>query len=255
MSDMSVQSASVRFTAATAGYMTKFEPEKRELDFSNAVQIEVERMPWSYEDVWQRVWGAEVTETTAEDGTVTKTISGSTSILGCNGFHYRGKAAFSVSVTFDPSNYEMGQLGGGVDLMAAAHEASQQALRDSFSGWELQEQSAKLDASYQEAKDETAGSFAHMVGGFLEAKGQVGQVQKIYDSVRAVFASFEAKYRTVALSAPSGWAKASLYEAVVSLQKLGASIQPDGRKANGLYTLQELELTAAGTRGRLNLNA
>lgn len=49
MSDMSVQSTSVRFTAATAGYMTKFEPEKRELDFSNAVQIEVERM--SYEDV------------------------------------------------------------------------------------------------------------------------------------------------------------------------------------------------------------
>lgn len=91
-----------------------------------------------------------------------------------------------------------------------------------------------------------------MVGGFLEAKGQV---RKIYDSVQAVFASFEAKYRTVALSAPNGWAKASLHEAVVSLQKLGASIRTESAKRDGLYTLQELELTAAGTRGRLNLNA
>jgi len=42
-------------------------------------------------------------------------------------------------VTFDPSGYEEGQLSGGVDLMAAAYEAQKQAVRDSFSGWELQE--------------------------------------------------------------------------------------------------------------------
>ncbi|MDE6281286.1 MAG: hypothetical protein K2M15_05785 [Oscillospiraceae bacterium] len=210
----------------------------------------VERLP--DEDGWQRIWGVKTTETTAEDGTVTKTISGGSYIIGPN---FRGKEEFSVSVTFDPSNYEMGQLSGGVDLMAAAYEAQKMALRDSFSGYELQEQSAKLDASYQEAKDETANSFAQLVGVSLEARGQVGQVKKVYDSVQAVFASFEAKYHAVALSSPNGWAKAGLFEAVVNLQRLGAPIQPEVNKQNGLYTLQELELTAAGVRGGLNINA
>ena len=146
----------------------------------------------------------------------------------------------------------MRQLSGGVDLMAAAYEAQKMAVRNSFSGYELQEQSAKLDASYQEAKDETATSFAELVGVSLEARGQVGQVKKVYDSVQAVFASFEAKYRAVALSSPNGWAKAGLFEATVNLQRLGSSVQPEVSKKNGLYTLQELELTAVGMRGSLN---
>ncbi len=254
MSNLSVNSASARVTGAYAACMTKFEPEKRKLDFSNAVQLDVERLP-DNEDSWQRLWGVKTTETAAEDGTVTQAASGSVSIIGCNGFHYRGEAAFSVSVTFDPSSYEEGQLSGGVDLMAAVHEAQKQAIRASFSGYELQEQSAKLDASYQEAKDETASSFARLVGVSLEARGQVGQVQKVYDSVQAAFASFEAKYRSVALSTPNGWAKAGVFEAAVSLQRLGASIKPEVSKQNGLYTLQELELTAAGVRGGLNINA
>ena len=252
MSDLSVNSAATRVIAAHGAYMTKFEPEKRKLDFSNAVQIEAERMP--YEDGWQRLWGVETAETTAEDGTVTRTASGSVNIIGVNGFHYRGSAAFSVGVTFDPSGYEEGQLSGGVDLMAAAYEAQKQAVRDSFSGWELQEQTAKLDASYQEAKDETANSFAELVGVSLEARGQAGQVKKIYDSVQAAFASFEAKYRSIALRSPNGWAKAGVLEAAASLQRLGATVKPEVSKQNGLYTLQELELTAAGVRGGLNLN-
>lgn len=254
MSDMTVNSASARVSVAYAGYMTKFEPEKRKLDFSNAVQIDVlERTP--YEDSWQKLWGVKIAETVAEDGTVTQTASGSVNIIGCNGFHYRGSAAFSVSVTFDPSDYEEGQLTGGVDLMAAAYEAHKQAIQASHSGYELQEQSAKLDASYQEAKNETASSFAQLVGVSLEAKGQVGQVQKIYDSVQAAFASFEAKYRSVALSAPNGWAKAGVFEAAATLQRLGASIKPEAGKQNGLYTLQELELTAVGVRKSLSLKA
>lgn len=255
MSDLSVNSASVRFTSTYASAMTKYEPEKRKLDFSNAVRIdaEVERLP--DEDGWQRVWGVKTAETTAEDGTVTKTMSGSAGIIGVNGFHYKGKAEFSVSVTFDPSNYEMGQLSGGVNLMAAAYEAQKQAVRASFSGYELQEQSAKLDASYQEAKDETSRSFAQLVGVSLEARGQAGQVKKVYDSVQAAFLSYEAKYHSVALSGPNGWAKARVFEAAVNLQRLGASIKPEVNKQNGLYTLQELELTAAGVRGGLNINA
>lgn len=253
MSDVSINSASVRFTGAYAGSLTKFEPEKRELDFSSAVRLDAERIP--YEDGWRKLWGAETAEAAAEDGTVTQTASGRVNMLGANGFHYRGKAAFSVSMTFDPSGYEEGRLSGGVDLMAAAYEAHKQAIQASFSGYELQEKSAKLDASYQEAKDETASSFAQLVGVSLEAKGQTGQVRKIYDSVQAAFASFEAKYRSVALSAPSGWAKAGVLEAAVSLQRLGASVKPEVGRRSGLYTLQELEFTAAGVRGGLSLKA
>lgn len=252
MSDLSVNSSSVRFTAAHAGYMTKCEPEKRKLDFSNAVQLdmEVERVP--YEDGWQKLWGAKTTETVAEDGTVTKTMSGSVGIIGVNGFHYKGKAEFSVSVSFDASTYEMGELSGTVDLMAAAYEAQKMALRDSFSGQALKEQTAQLETTYQEKKDATANSFAEMVGVSLEARGQAGQVRKIYDSVQAAFLSFEAKYHSIALSSPTRWAKAGIFEAAVNLQRLGASIKPEVNKQNGLYTLQELEFTAAGIRGSLN---
>lgn len=254
MSDMTVNSASARVSMAYTGYMTKCEPEKRKVDFSNAVQLDLEEL--SREDAW-RLWqqSLKITETMAEDGMVTQTASGRVSILGCNGFHYRGEAAFSVSVTFDPADYEEDQLSGGVDLMAAAYEAHKQAVQACFSGYELQERSAKLDASYQEAKDETASSFAQLVGVSLEAKGQVGQVQKIYDSVQAAFASFEAKYRSVALSAPNGWAKAGVLEAAVTLQRLGASVKPEVNKQNGLYTLRELELTAAGVRRSLSVKA
>ncbi len=110
MSVVSINSASARFTGAYAGYMTKFEPEKRELDFSNAVRLDVGRIP--YEDGWRKLWGAETAEAAAEDGTVTQTASGRVNMIGANGFHYRGGAAFCVSVTFDSSGYEEGRLSG-----------------------------------------------------------------------------------------------------------------------------------------------
>ena len=85
MSDLAASSASAHVTGAYAAYMSKFEPEKRKLDFSNAVQLDVvERLP--DEDGWQKLWGVETTETTAEDGTVTRTASGRANIIGCNGF-------------------------------------------------------------------------------------------------------------------------------------------------------------------------
>lgn len=253
MSDLSVNSASARVSGSYAGYMTKYEPEKRKLDFSNAVQLDVERTP--HEDGWQKLWGAEVTETVAEDGTVTQTMSGRVNIIGVNGFNYRGAGAFSVSVSFDPSDYEPGQLSGTADLLAAAHEAQRAILRNSFSGRELEDQTARLETAYQEKKDETAESFAQMVGVSLEARGQAGQIRKIYDSVQAAFASLEAKYRSVALSSPNGWAKAGAFEAAVGLQRLGASVKPEVSRHKGLYTLRELEFTAVGVLGSLNVNA
>lgn len=249
MSDLSVNSASARVTASYAVAAVKCEPEKRKLDFSNAVRMDemMERSPMSYEDAW-KLW-AKVTETTAEDGTVTKTISRSFDFIGPN---FKGKEEFSFSVSFDAETYQMGDLTSTVDLMAAAYEAYKMAKRSSFSGPELLEQNGKLEASYQEAKDEAASSFAQMVGVSLEARGQAGQVKIIQDSVQAAFASFEAKYHSVALRSPNSWAKAGVFEAAINLQRLGASIKPEVNKQNGLYTLRELELTAAGLRGSLN---
>ena len=117
MSDLSVNSASARVTASYAIAAVKCEPEKRKLDFSNAVRMDemMERMSMSYEDAW-KLW-AKVTETTAEDGTVTKTISRSLDFIGPN---CRGKEEFSFSVSFDAETYQMGDLTSTVDLMAAA---------------------------------------------------------------------------------------------------------------------------------------
>ena len=249
MSDMSVNSVSARVTASYGVAAVKCEPEKRALDFSHAVRMDemVERMSISEEDAW-KLW-AKVTETTAEDGTVTKTISRSFDFIGPS---FRGKEEFSFSVSFDAESYQMGDLTSTVDLMAAAYEAYKVAKQDRLSGMRLMEQSAKLEASYQEAKDEVANSFAQLVGVSLEARGQVGQVKKIYDSVQAAFLSYEAKYHSVALRTPNSWAKAGVFEATINLQRLGASIKPEVNKENGLYTLRELELTAAGLRGSLN---
>lgn len=252
MSELSFNSASARVSGSYAGYMAKYEPEKRKLDFSSAVRLDVEQKP--YEDNWQKLWGAQAAETVAEDGTVTYTMSGRAKLIGVNGFHYRGGADFQVSVSFDPSSYEMGQLGDTADLLAAAREARTAALRACFSGQELEERTARLETEYQGKKDEASSSFAQLVGVSLEARGQAGQVRKVYDSVQAVFASFEAKYHAIALRQPDSWAKAGAFEAAVTLRRLGAAIQPEAVKRDGLYTLRELELTAAGVRGGLDLS-
>lgn len=257
MSNVTFNSASARFTASYAGYMKKTEPVKMTFtqeQLDNMVPLELKRL--SHEEYLQEMQkGWKTTETTAEDGTVTRTISGTARLYGCNGFHYEGTADFSVSVTFDPSTYEMGQLGDSIDLMAAAFEARKQAIQACFSGAELAEQTNQLTVQYQEQKHEVATSFSNMVGGVLEERGQAGQTQKIYDSVQALFLSFEAKYHSLAVSSPKGWMKAGLYEATINLQRLGASIQPDSSKQNGLYTLRELELTAAGVHRSLNIHA
>lgn len=257
MSNMAVNSASARFTASYAGYMKKTEPIKMTFtqeQLSKAVPLELKRM--SYEEglqEMQKSW--KTTETVAEDGTVTRTISGTARLYGCNDFHYQGAADFSVSVTFDPATYEMGQLGDSIDLMAAAFEAHKQAIQACFSGAELEDQTNQLTVQYQEQKHEVAASFSNMVGGVLEERGQTGQTQKIYDSVQALFLSFESKYHSLAISSPKGWMKAGLYEAAINLQRLGASIHPDSGRQDGLYTLRELELTAAGVGRGLNIHA
>ena len=254
MLDMAVSSASIRYNGTYASHITKTEPIKEPLftqeQIDNAVQLKLDKLP--YEEGLKKIWGLETTETAAGDGTVTKTVSGSSHIIGPN---FRGTVSFSASVSFDPSSYEAGQLGETVDLMAAAYEAHKYALRDAFSGQGLTEQTDQLTVRYQERKDEAAKSFASMVGGVLEAQGQTGQVKKIYDSVQAIFLSYEAKYQSVAVSSPKGWMKAGLYEGVINLQKFGASVKPDSSKQNGLYTLRELEMTAAGVRGSLNIHA
>lgn len=220
----------------------------------NAVQIPLDRLDLSEEEGWKLLNGVETTETVAEDGTVTKTMTGGCSVLGMDGVW--GKISFQASVSFDPAAYQRGELGAEADLMAAAREAQRQAIRDTFSGAELEEKIGQMEEAYQQRKDEAANSFAEMAGGALERRGQPGEVQKLYRSVQAVFASFEAKYEVVAASVDKdSWMDADLLKATIKLQKAGLYENIDTRKMAGFYTLQEMDLMALGLRSGLNLHA
>lgn len=225
-----------------------------EEQIKNAVPVPLDHLDLSEEEAWKRLNSIETTETVAEDGTVTKTMTGGCSLLGMDGA--RGKISFQASVSFDPATYQPGDLGAEADLMAAAREAQKQAIRDWFSGAELEEKLDQLEEAYQQRKDETASSFAEMAGGALERLGQPGEVQKLYRSVQAVFASFEAKYEAVAASVDKdSWMDADLLKATMKLQKAGYYENVDTRKVAGFYTLREMDFMALGLRSGLNLHA
>lgn len=89
-------------------------------------------------------------------------------------------------------------------------------------------------------KEEAAGSFADMVSG-----GREDEREKVYRSVWAVFASFDAKYQSItAGKGPETWMKDSWAASVLSLRRLGAAVKPETGGSAELYSLQELEMSA-----------
>lgn len=253
---MAVNSASGKIFASYGSVISRTEPSTEKITdehFKNAVPIQLDRLELSDEEVLKRFWGAEITETTADDGTVTKSVSGKASFIGKYG---SGTTAFRVGVCFQSSTYQPGQLGDAIDLLAAAYEVKKRAMREALSGAELERQSARLEAAYQEQKNEAAGSFAEMVNGQEYGCGQTGEPSKIYRSIQALFTSFEAKYQVIAAdSDPDNWMDADILTSAVRLQKIGMTVRMDDQRAKGLFTLQELEFAALRVRGRLNLRA
>lgn len=249
---MSVNPTSYQFSASYETFMTwkhqapSAAPVTQE-DIENAKPVHLELSKTPYEDSWQSLWGVKETETVNEDGTVTKTVSGGVNFLmahkdGCTA---SGRTGFQVSTTFDPATYEAGQLTSTVDIMTAAFTASKAALKESFS--------SPWAEHYQDQKDAVAKSFADMVGAPLEETGHAGEWDKVYKSVHAVFASFEARYQSITSDGDGSWKDADLWTATMKLQKISASLRMESGGARGLYSLRELEYAAIGVRAGLNL--
>lgn len=252
---MAIQSASYSFSASYGTSVTR----RREApsgssvtpeDVKNAKPLKLEPKLLSSQDSWQTLWGLKETETVNEDGSVTKTVSGGMNILsaGKSGYVASGRTGFQVSTTFDAASYEAGQLTNTAGLLAAAYTASKAAL--------LETAHCLRAANYYELKDAAAKSFADMVGAPLEERGRAGERDKVYRSVHAVFASFEARYEAAAASGDDSWKDADLITAAMKLRKIGLSFQEGSGKVRGLYTLRELEFAAAGLRSAgMNLKA
>ena len=80
--------------------------------------------------------------------------------------------------------------------------------------------------------------------------GQPEEKEKVYQSVKAVFASFDAKYQSVtAQVSPDSWLKATWFDSVFSLRRLSVSVKPETGGASGLYSLRELEMSARKSCG------
>lgn len=240
---MSINTTSVQFSASYGSVSHTARPlDGKTLSFDNAVHItdslEIRKT------TWEDLVGLQTTDTVAEDGTITRTMSGSTSFLGAE---RRGSTLFSVSLTFDPNTYEGGDLGATADLLAAAHAAEKAAWRDALSGAEQDEKLHQLDVVYQQQKTEVSVSFSKMVGGYLESCNGTGEEErKVCDSVQALFTRYEEKYRAVlGQNTLTIQESKSLFEAAARLQKLGASFPVKDEPANGLYSLRELEAAAA----------
>lgn len=240
---MSIDSMSVQFSASYSSFSHTTRPlDGRALSFDNAVNItdslEVRK------STWEDLVGLKTTDAVAEDGTITRTMTGGTSFLGAA---RGGSTLFSVSLTFDPNTYEGGDLGATADLLAAAHAAEKAAWRDALSGAEQDEKLHQLDVVYQQQKTEVSVSFSGMVSGYLEScNGTGGEEQKVRDSVQALFTRYEEKYRAVlGQNTLTIQGSKSLFEAAARLQRLGASFPVKDEPAGGLYSLRELEAAAA----------
>lgn len=262
---MAVHSTSYQFSASygAASVWKKGTPAssstREAIENASSIPLELQQQP--YEDSWQKLWGAEERGMENEDGTVSRTVSGGVNLIGGDrsGNTCRGRADFRVSLTFDPAAYEDGQLSSTVDLMTAAYTVSKKALHDCAQGASdtrpgvLNETDpARLEEDYQAKKDTVAKSFADLAGTPLEERGCAGEWDKVYKSVHAVFASFEAKYQAVTAGGGDRFMDADLWTAAIKLQKIGASFQITPGRAQGLYSLRELEYTAAGVRAGLN---
>lgn len=240
---MSIDSMSVQFTASYGSVSHTTRPVGGgTLSFDNAVNITDSLVIGK--GTWEDLVGLKTTDVAAEDGTITRTMTGGASFLGAA---RGGSTLFSVSLTFDPNTYEGGDLGATADLLAAAHAAEKAAWRDAHSGAERDGKLHQLDVVYQQRKTEVSVSFSKMVSGYLESCNGTGEEeQKVYDSVQALFTRYEEKYRAVlGQDTLTIQESRNLFEAVASLQKLGAFFPVKDEPTSGLYSLRELEAAAA----------
>lgn len=117
---MTINSTTARVSAAAGAVITKPLPRKTEItedSFRNAVPADLDKLQFR-KATWEELWGVETTESIGEDGTVTRTMSGSVNMIGKD---VRGKAAFSIKTAFNTSSYQVGDLSEAADALSAIH--------------------------------------------------------------------------------------------------------------------------------------
>jgi len=245
---MSINATSTQFNVSYGSVAFKSKPaDLGDVSIENAVKIEgaIQVLDAKPEDFW------DITETTAEDGTITQTIRHDAAFIGDGRWGFTG---FNVSLTFHPDTYEGGELGAQADLLAAAYEADAAAWRDMTSGRKQDDHLHQLEVVYEQRKTEISTSFSHMVGGYLESCNPTRQEeQKAYDSIQALFTSCEKKYQAVIAKTPKAeWMANDLLTSARNLQRLGAAFPMSGE---GVYSLQELEFAAMRVCRGFSVNA
>lgn len=240
---MNIDTRSVQFSASYGSASHTTRPlDGKNMSFDHAVNVtdtlEIRKT------TWEELVGLQTTDEVAEDGTITRTMTGGTDFLGAS---RGGCTLFSVSLTFDPNTYEGGDLGATTDLLAAAHAAQSAAWRDAVGGAEQDGKLQQLEVVYQHQKMEISSSFSIMVGGYLESQNGTGEEQqKVYNSVQALFAAHESRYqKVIAENSRDSWQGIDLAVSVTNLRRLAAFAMKDTGGADGLYSLRELEAAAA----------
>lgn len=181
-------------------------------------------------------------------GTVTRTRSTGIGVMySGDGVEASAFQGTSVRVTFSAADYRPGQLGETIDRLTADHETKRSFLENSLTGEGLKKQLSDLEELYRKGKDETARSFADMLCKLLPRQEQAEEAKDIRNSVQAVFASYEMKYSSISARLGDTWLKGSVYEAAVSLRRLGVSVEAESASAalerlDSYFSQRKLEL-------------
>ena len=251
---MSINTSSVQFNASYSSVSHKVQPGRKNFLIADLPMKDTDSVTIRRDSILEDLFGLQTTDTVAEDGTITRTMTGGVNFMGSS---RGGSKSFSVSLTFDPNTYEGGDLGATADLMAATHAAEIQALKDAAQDGNRSDKLQQLEVVYVQRKTEVSVSFSKMVGGYLESCNGTGEEeQKVYKSVQALFTSSERKYRAViAENSQDSWMGKDLAISVTNLRKLAAFAMMDGGGMDGLYSLRELEAAAARVCRGFNIQA
>lgn len=157
-------------------------------------------------------------------------------------------------VSFSAESYTSGRLGDALEEMSALREAVRKSISMDFSGETLDKKWGAIHDLFGLGIEKTANSFADMISSFFDKTGGAHHRDMVYQSVRALAVSFEAKYSSVMeknggrKDVKEALANHDIRSLTAILRELGASYKPEGKKDSeekkDHFSLRELEYAA-----------
>jgi len=139
-------------------------------------------------------------------------------------------------VSFSGESYAPGRLGDALDEMSVLREAVRKSISMDFSGEALDKKWSAIHDLFGLGIDKTANSFADMISSFFDRPGDAQQRDQVYQSVRALAVSFEAKYSSIMeknggrKDVKEALANHDIRSLTAILRELGASYKPENKK-------------------------